>query len=56
VLLANGEADPLAPSDHPPRLARLFEAGGADVTLRTFPAGHNLTAGDVTAAQAFLRP
>jgi predicted esterase len=56
VLLANGEADPLVPSDHPSRLARLFEAGGADVTLRTFPVGHNLTAGDVTAAQAFLRP
>jgi predicted esterase len=56
VLLASGEADPLVPSDHPPRLARLLAAGGAEVTLRTFPAGHNLTAGDITAAQAFLRP
>lgn len=55
VLLANGSVDPLVPPEHPARLAELLKAGGADVALRNFAAGHNLTAGDVSAAQEFLR-
>lgn len=55
VLLANGAVDPIVTSDHPPRLAALLRAGGAVVTEKVFPTGHNLTSADVTAAQAFLR-
>jgi phospholipase/carboxylesterase len=55
VLLANGDADPLVPADHPPRLAASLRAGGAEVTLKSFPTGHNLTSGDLDAAKTFLR-
>lgn len=55
VFLANGAEDPIVPADHPPRLAALLRAGGADVTLHTSPAGHGLTAGDLAAAAAFLK-
>ncbi len=54
VLLANGTQDPIIPNDHPARLAALFRAGGADVTLQTTEAGHGLTRADLDAAQAFL--
>ena len=54
VLIASGTHDPIVPNYHPPRLAALLRAGGADVTVHTSPAGHNLTADDVTAAKAFL--
>ncbi len=54
VLIAHGTHDPIVPNDHPPRLAALLRAGGADVTLHAAPAGHNLTNGDITAAQKFL--
>ncbi len=54
VLLCNGGTDPLVPPDHPPRLAALLAAGGADVTARVFPAAHALTPQDVAAAQAWL--
>lgn len=55
VLLANGRSDPIIPLDHPPRLAALLRAGGADVTEHLFPAGHGLTQADIAAAQAWLR-
>ena len=54
VLIASGTHDPIVPNSQPPRLAALLRAGGADVTVHTSPAGHNLTADDVTAAKAFL--
>ncbi len=54
VLLLNGNVDPIVPLDHPPRLAELLRAGGADVTQQFLPASHNLTQGDVGAAQAWL--
>jgi phospholipase/carboxylesterase len=55
VLLANGNVDPLVPPDHPPRLAEILRAGGADVTVQVIPASHALTPPDVAAAQEFLR-
>lgn len=55
VLLSNGNMDPLVPPDHPPRLADLLRAGGAEVKLQSFPASHALTPQDVAAAQAWLR-
>jgi predicted esterase len=54
VLLLNGNVDPIVPLDHPPRLAALLRAGGADVTQQFLPASHNLTPGDIAAAQGWL--
>jgi predicted esterase len=54
VLIASGTHDPIVPNDHPPRLAALLRAGGADVAVQTFPAGHNLTSADLAAAIRFL--
>ena len=54
VLLLNGESDPIVPTDHPPRLAALLRAGGADATVKFFPASHQLTQPDLAAAQAWL--
>lgn len=54
VLLANGSADPLVEPDHPPRLAALLRAGGADVTLHTSIASHNLVRADLAAAQTWI--
>lgn len=56
VLISSGSADPIVPADHPPRLAAMLRAAGADVTLRTHAAGHGLVPGDFAAAQGFLRP
>lgn len=55
VLIAHGTHDPIVPTDHPPRLATLLRAGGAEVALHAAPAGHNLTAGDLTAASDWLQ-
>ena len=54
VLLCNGTTDPLVPPAHPPLLAALLEAGGAQVSARVFPAAHALTPQDVAAAQEWL--
>lgn len=55
ALLLSGNVDPIVPADHPPRLAALLRAGGADVTLQTLPASHALTPVDVSVAQAWLQ-
>jgi phospholipase/carboxylesterase len=54
ILLLNGRRDPIVPPDHPPRLAALLRAGGADVTPMLIPASHGLTADDLAAAEAWL--
>jgi predicted esterase len=54
ILLVNGSRDPIVPADHPPRLAALLRAGGADVTVRVTPAGHGLTRDDLTSAGRWL--
>ncbi len=54
VLLLNGDADPMVPLDHPPRLAALLRAGGADATQQFLPASHQLTAADFSAAKSWL--
>jgi phospholipase/carboxylesterase len=54
VLLINGQRDPLVPPDHPPRLAALLRAGGAEVSLEMMPHGHGLTRADITTAQRWL--
>jgi predicted esterase len=55
VLLLNGAQDPLVPLDHPPRLAALLQAGGAETTSIIHPeAGHGLVSADLLAARDFL--
>ncbi|MBK8859237.1 MAG: alpha/beta hydrolase [Opitutaceae bacterium] len=54
VLIASGNADPIVPQDHPSHLAALLQAGGANVTIHTASAGHNLAAADLSASQHFL--
>jgi predicted esterase len=54
VLMLNGSADPIVPLEHPPRLAVLFRAGGAEVTQTFVHASHGLVAADLTAASAWL--
>ncbi|HWA86408.1 MAG TPA: alpha/beta hydrolase [Opitutus sp.] len=54
VFIASGTQDPLVPNDHPHRLAAHFRSGGAEVTLHTSPAAHNLVRDDIIAAQAWF--
>ena len=54
VLLLNGTADPIVPIEHPPRLAALLRAGGADVTQQMVPASHGLIAADLATAKQWL--
>jgi len=54
IFIANGSVDPLVPADHPPRLAALLRAGGAEVTLHLHTASHGLVPGDIAAAQAWF--
>ncbi len=56
VLLLNGDADPIVPLDHPPRLAALLRTGGAEVTQQMVTASHGLIADDLTAAKSWLSP
>lgn len=54
VLLTNGTTDPLVPADHSDRLAKLLQAGGAEVQVQNMAASHALTPQDVAAAQDWL--
>lgn len=54
LLISSGSNDPIVPSDHPERLAKLFRQAGAEVTLHTSTAGHRLVSADLAAAEAFL--
>jgi len=54
VLIESGTLDPIVPGDHPPRLAALLRAGGANVTLHVHSAGHGLTPADSEMAARWL--
>jgi len=54
VLMLNGMADPIVPAAHPPHLAELLRAGGADVTLHQHAGSHGLISADVTQARDWL--
>ncbi len=51
ALFLNGTLDPLVPLDHPPRLAALLHAGGAETTVQMIPASHQFTPQDLAAAK-----
>lgn len=55
VWIGAGIQDPIIPSSETQRLVELLRAGGADVTIRFFDAGHGLTNSDVETAGQWLR-
>jgi predicted esterase len=55
VLVTNGKADPLVSLKETERLVSLLRSAGADVTVALQQAGHNLAAGDIETASAFLQ-
>jgi predicted esterase len=54
VWIGAGTHDPIIPTSETKRLAELLRSAGADVTLRYFQAGHELTVADVEAARDWL--
>jgi predicted esterase len=54
VWIGAGTHDPIIPTSETKHLAELLRSAGADVTLRHFPAGHELTMADVEAARDWL--
>src|SRR5215510_5686221 len=54
VWIGAGTNDPIIPTSQTKRLAELLRRAGADVTMRYFQAGHELTAADVEAARDWL--
>lgn len=54
VLLLSGRADPMVAAGQPEKLAALLRRAGADVELSWQSAGHELGAGDVAEARAWL--
>jgi phospholipase/carboxylesterase len=54
VLILSGAMDPMVSADKREQLNQLLRSTGADVTHEVVPAGHNLTAQDLAAAQAWL--
>ena len=54
VLLLAGRADPMVPPGQPEQLAALLRRAGANVELSWQNAGHELGAGDVAEAKAWL--
>lgn len=55
IFIAQGARDPIVPLENSRRLAALLEAAGCAVEFHLEPAGHELAAGDLAAAQRWLR-
>jgi predicted esterase len=54
VLISEGDHDPIVSAGEAGRLAGLLRSAGADVTIRFFPSGHELTPDDVDLARDWL--
>jgi predicted esterase len=54
VWIGAGKFDPIVSSSETQRLTDVLRDAGADVTVRSFDGGHELTAGDVDAAREWL--
>jgi predicted esterase len=54
VLISEGDHDPIVSAAEAGRLAGLLRSAGADVTIRFFPSGHELTPDDVDLAREWL--
>ena len=54
VLISEGDHDPIVSAAEAGRLAGLFRNAGAEVTIRFFQSGHELTSEDVDFARQYL--
>ena len=54
VWIGAGNQDPIIPTSETQRLVELLRAAGADVTIRFFDAGHNLTNDEIEIARDWL--
>ena len=54
VFISAGSSDPIVPASQTKQLAELLRAAGADVTIRFFQSGHELTSDDVDFARKWL--
>ncbi len=54
VWIAAGDKDPIIPTLESQRLAELLRGSGADVTIRFFNGGHNLTNNEIETARDWL--
>ena len=54
IWIGAGDQDPIVPGSETNELAKILRSAGADVTMRYFPAGHELTPNDVEAASDWL--
>jgi predicted esterase len=54
VWIGAGSNDPIIPTSETKRLAELLRSAGADVTMRHFSAGHELTPADVESARDWM--
>lgn len=54
VFIGAGRADPISPPAEVEHLAEILRRAGAEVTLHWHGGGHELTPGEVAAAQAWL--
>jgi predicted esterase len=54
VWIGAGTNDPIISISEPKRLSELLRNAGADITMRSFPAGHELTPADVESAREWL--
>lgn len=54
VLITAGQRDPICPAPLTERLAKWFEAQGAEVTLVWHPGGHEIAQAEVAAIQRFV--
>jgi predicted esterase len=54
VWIGAGSHDPIVPASNTKELAELLRAAGADVTIRFFQSGHELTSDDVDLAREYL--
>jgi phospholipase/carboxylesterase len=54
ILMLSGAQDPIVPEANARALAEVFRRAGARVEHTVLPAGHGLSQGDVTAAEAWI--
>jgi predicted esterase len=54
VWIGAGANDPIVPTSEPQRLAKILQGAGANITIRLFDAGHNLTSEEVETARGWL--
>jgi len=54
IFIGAGAFDPIVPVSNTRELAAMLRRAGADVTIRFFQSGHELTSGDVDAAREWL--